>query len=334
MNNKLFLLLFFLSLINLNDLYSQDTFSIVALDPDTGEVGSAGASCVDATTGTFNGHQIGELFPGRGAINTQAAYIPGNQTRARDRMNAGDTPQEIITYMINNDVSGNSTRRQYGVTAFTDGTYSAAAHTGSNCIAYANQIVGQYYAIQGNILLDQSILDNMEANFLNTQGDLACKLMAALQGAKVVGADTRCASNGTSALFAYVKVAQPNDVFGSPSLFYYVETADNAGTEPIDVLQNDFDADRNCIAPPDVVSNDAMVTVLPCTVPNIYVVTGALSNYTINILNSSGTVIQQHTGLNNYFEIDITTLPSGIHFIEVVHNSNSALCLQQIIKYF
>jgi len=72
---------------------SQDTFSIVAVDSLTGQVGSAGASCVDLdqfnlTDDTF----LGVLIPGVGAINTQAYYRPGNQNNATDRMLAGDTP--------------------------------------------------------------------------------------------------------------------------------------------------------------------------------------------------------------------------------------------------
>ena len=61
-----------------------------------------------------------------------------------------------------------------------------------NCFDYKNHIIGDHYAIQGNILLGQSILDSMESRFLNTSGSLSEKLMASLQGAKVIGADTRC----------------------------------------------------------------------------------------------------------------------------------------------
>ncbi len=51
----------------------------------------------------------------------------------------------------------------------------------------------------------------MEYRFLNTEGSLAEKLMSALQGAKVPGADTRCLNEGTSSLSAFVRVAKPND---------------------------------------------------------------------------------------------------------------------------
>ena len=66
-----------------------------------------------------------------------------------------------------------------------------------------NHILGPNYAIQGNILLGQQILDSMEYYFLNTSGCLPERLMAAMNGAKVVGADTRCMVEGTSSLSAF-----------------------------------------------------------------------------------------------------------------------------------
>ena len=233
MKNILPFLFLFLSF----NLKSQDTFSIVAVDSITGEVGSAGASCVDLIPfPQYTTHFLGELFPGVGAINTQASYEPGNQTRARNRMNAGDFPEDIIDYMVANDIGNDPSIRQYGVVKVDGGKAYSAAHTGSGTLSYANHITGPGYSIQGNILLGQQVLDSMEARFLREKGSLHCKLMAALQGAKVVGADTRCAPNGSSSLFAFVKVAQPTDDFGDPSFVIGVKTRDGDGIEPIDSL--------------------------------------------------------------------------------------------------
>ena len=234
-------------LISINNSFSQDTFSIVAVDSVTGEVGSAGASCVDLFQfGLPNDDFIGQLIPGVGAINTQAWYIPANQNNATTQMNAGSTPNEIIEWLIANDVQNQPERRQYGIVSYNNGSPESAGFTGTSTDDYKNHITGPNYAIQGNILLNQAVLDSMEARFLNETGDLACKLMAALQGANIVGADTRCAPNGTSSLFAYVKVAQPNDVFGSPSFLASVRTYNNAGIEPIDSLQTKFNMLQSC----------------------------------------------------------------------------------------
>lgn len=230
-----------------NFLFSQDTFSIVAVDSVTGEVGSAGASCVDLfQVGLPTDDFLGVLVPGVGAINTQAYYLVANQNNATDKMQQGLTPTQIIQWLVANDVQGNSAIRQYGITSLIDGSPQAAAHTGTATNNYKNHILGPNYSIQGNILLGQQILDSMEARFLAEEGDLACKLMAALQGANIIGADTRCAANGTSSLFAFVKVAQPTDAMNSPSFIASVRTPNNSGIEPIDSLQSIFSQTHTC----------------------------------------------------------------------------------------
>lgn len=236
-------ILFFL----IHSLAAQDTFSIVAMDPETGEVGSAGASCVDLSN--FFGlsdHFLGDLVPGQAAINTQAYYLSTNQNNALQQIQNGASPQETIDWLIANDVQGNPALRQYGIVALTDNGVESAAHTGQSTDDYKGHIVGPNYAIQGNILLNEEVLLNMEQEFLNAEGDLACKLMAAMQGANIVGADSRCADNGTSSLFAFLKVAQADDVQGNPGFLVSVRTKNGDGIEPIDSLQVLFDAEKSC----------------------------------------------------------------------------------------
>ncbi len=242
---KIYLILFVCFTISTN-IKSQDTFSILGFDSITGEVGGAGASCVDLFgTGLANDFII-DLFPGVGGIATQASYLTGNQANARSRMILGDSPTQIITWLQNNDVGGNPSIRQYGVVRMDAGFPKVAAHTGTNCLDYKNHIVGKNYSIHGNILLGQKVLDSMEARFKREKGDLACKLMAAMQGANMVGADSRCAPNGSSSLFAFIKVMQPSDDYGLPSFLLSLKTRNNAGIEPIDSLQKLFDAVKTC----------------------------------------------------------------------------------------
>lgn len=241
------LTLLFLAL-NAKKTIAQDTFSMCAIDTITGEIGSCGASCVDLQTyfPTYQNDFISEIIPTKGVINTQASYNTTNQTNARNQMNAGSTPSQIITWLKTNDVASNPAIRQYGVVAFTSpGHLESAVHTGTNCMSYANHIIGPNYCIQGNILLGQKVLDSMEARFNREQGNLACKLMAALQGAKMIGADTRCTSNGSSSLFAFLKVSKPIDTFGNPSFKISVRTLDGANIEPIDSLQIIFNQSTN-----------------------------------------------------------------------------------------
>jgi uncharacterized Ntn-hydrolase superfamily protein len=227
---KKILLILFLFLLNTSFIFSQDTFSIVAIDPVTGQVGSAGASCVNDCT------ILTDVHPGKGVIHTQASYLVANQNYARQLMNAGYSPQQIIDSMIARDAQNNPQVRQYGIIDIVGGNIRRAAFTGTNCINYKNHIVGPTYTIQGNILLGQQILDSMEARFNRETGSLAKKLMAALQGAKVVGADTRCASNNTSSLSAFIRVARIQDTTGTLYLNLKVLNA-QFNRDPIDSLQ-------------------------------------------------------------------------------------------------
>ena len=228
---------------------SQDTYSIVAIDTITGEVGSAGASCVDLIF--FNEPDAGflaELFPNLGAINTQAYWVAENQNNAANRLLLGEKPSQIIDWLVDNDVEGSPNKRQYGIVAIVNGSPEAAAYTGSDVKTWEgtwNEIIGPNYSIQGNVILKEEVLDSMEARFLNEPGDLAQKLMASLQGANIPGADIRCLSYGTSSLFAFVKVAQPTDKRGNPSFYVSVRTQENSGIEPIDSLQTIFDLENN-----------------------------------------------------------------------------------------
>lgn len=232
-----------------NRIKSQDTFSILAFDSISGEVGAAGASCVDLFQAPgYSNHFIVELFPGEGAIATQASYLPVNQINARNQFLGGDSPSQLITWLQANDAQSTADAqiRQYGVVRINTGYPRSAAFTGTNCMNYKNHITGPNYSIQGNILLGQQVLDSMEAKFKREKGDLACKLMAAMQGAKMVGADSRCAANGSSSLFAFLKVTLPLDTFGFPSFLISLKTPANAGIEPIDSLQTLFDAQKSC----------------------------------------------------------------------------------------
>ena len=106
---------------------------------------------------------------------------------------------------------------------------------------YHGHLVGEDYAIQGNILLDASILEAMEQGFTETSGTLAERLMAALQGANVPGADSRCLEEGVSSRSAFIRVAFPGDDPNNLTLDLNVSITPE-GVEPITELQGVFDA--------------------------------------------------------------------------------------------
>ncbi|MBL0052804.1 MAG: DUF1028 domain-containing protein [Bacteroidetes bacterium] len=223
-------------------VFSQDTFSICAVDSATGQVGSAGATCI--TSQSLSALIISDVHPGVGVVHTQSYWLTANQNYAKQLMNSGVSPQNIIDSLVANDAQNNIAIRQYGVVDLVNGGRSAA-YTGINCFDYKNHILGPNYAIQGNILAGQYILDSMQSRFLNTSGTLACKLMAALQGAKVAGADTRCLNYGISSFSAFIRVANPTDPANNLFLNLTVNTYPDS-IEPIDSLQSLFNAWGGC----------------------------------------------------------------------------------------
>ena len=236
--NRVVAFFFILSVCN---LYSQHTFSIVAVDTLTGEIGSAGATCGDSIIwpGTPGAYIISDILPGVGAIHTQSFWLASNQVNARVQMQQGSNPNQIISWLVAHDAQNNPQSRQYGVVDYHNGSSRSAAFTGTSCFDYKNHILGPNYAIQGNILLGQQILDSMEYYFLNTNGCLPEKLMAAMNGAKVVGADTRCMVEGTSSLSAFLIMALPTDSYNN--LFLDINIAGTApNVEPIDVLETKY----------------------------------------------------------------------------------------------
>ena len=304
---------------------AQDTFSIVAADSTTREVGSAGASCLDLfSIGISDPSFLGDLLPDTGAINTQSFYLENNQKNARVRMRAGDSPQEIIDWLATHDAAGNPTQRQYGIAGFTGGASSAAGYTGVNCIDYkehrTGSINGIAYSIQGNILLGPMVIDSMEARFRRAPGDLACRIMEAMQGAKMIGADSRCTPEGTSSMFAFLKVAQPGDAYGSPSFSISVRTHAGSQIEPIDTLQSLFDEVHSCeitaiqhLTPgpdfklyPNPAQDRITVSLDPWPLSQEY-----------SLLDSSGKILISGILSRERPNIELHSLPPGVYILKI-----------------
>lgn len=290
----LFMLPALILLFHIN-LTAQDTFSIVAVDTITGEIGSAGASCV-GPIGGIGAFILSDVIEGIGGIHTQASYLSQNQQNARARMLEGLSPQQIIDWLVANDAQNNPSIRQYGIVDLTRNGESAA-YTGSNCTNYKNHVTGPGYAIQGNILLGQVIIDTMHSTFLNTQGPLADRLMATLQAAKILGADTRCAARGTSSQSGFVKVVRIGD--GGTAYLQIVVPDTPVGTDPINVLQGMFDnwkiAKFN-IVDPFLSTIEVDPDTLPANGTSQAVITISPKNNSDTLLTSGKQIILSNTG--------------------------------------
>ena len=329
--NRVVAFFFILSVCN---LYSQHTFSIVAVDTLTGEIGSAGATCGDSIIwpGTPGAYIISDILPGVGAIHTQSFWLASNQVNARVQMQQGSNPNQIISWLAANDAQNNPQSRQYGVVDYHNGSSRSAAFTGTNCFDYKNHILGPNYAIQGNILLGQQILDSMEYYFLNTNGCLPEKLMAAMNGAKVVGADTRCMVEGTSSLSAFLRMALPTDSYNN--LFLDINVAGTApNVEPIDVLETKYNQWMNShISYCDSVSSTEIyqkknVEIHPNPTNDFITISNVEKSNKIELFSLNGKFLETLTSntlsLGNY--------PEGIYILKVTFEDRVEE--MKVIKY-
>jgi uncharacterized Ntn-hydrolase superfamily protein len=159
----------------------KSTFSIVAADPRTGEVGVAVQSKY---------FSVGSVVPwaaaGVGAVATQAAGVAAYGPRALDELRAVVSPEAALHRVLATD-SGRETR-QLGVVA-ADGR--ATAFTGSECQPWAGHRTGEGYAVQGNILAGEAVVIEMERAWLETQGSLPHRLVAVLEAGQAAGGDSR-----------------------------------------------------------------------------------------------------------------------------------------------
>jgi uncharacterized Ntn-hydrolase superfamily protein len=313
------------------NLFAQHTFSIVAVDIETGEIGSAGATCISAEDGAL---AISDIVLGIGAIHTQAYWNATNQTNAHTRMLAGDSPQQVIDWLIANDISGSPSYRQYGVVDLNGGSPRSAAHTGSDAPNIKLHKTGDNYSIQGNILISEDVVNDMETAFLNTTGTLADKLMAALQGAKRPGADSRCLDYGISSASSFLRVAQPTDTdssYGNLSIDINVWITSDV-FEPIDALQNLY---TQYLETNDNQIEEGDISLYPNPVVNTFMIQsdGSLI-FGYDIIDAAGKLIQKRESVIPYTSIlvDAHQFKRGVYFIRLYSKSKRITTKRILVK--
>jgi uncharacterized Ntn-hydrolase superfamily protein len=193
------------------------TWSIVAVDPATREVGAAGASCI------ANAQMLAGLAPGRGAIAAQAMANLSGRDRGVELLAGGASPQavmeEIATARFDSFWGIDTSRlRQYGVAALG---FAPAAFTGSWTFDWQGHQLGPGVSVQGNLLAGPTVVGRALTAFTAAPppgaGRLADRLLRALEAGAEAGGDGRCLPE-QAALSAFLMVAAPGDALGSPSL--------------------------------------------------------------------------------------------------------------------
>lgn len=218
------------------------TWSIVAVDPETRQVGVAVASCVEAPYGTSLLPFVAGLAPGHGALAAQALYDRSLRDLALERLQHGATPQAVIDGVRAGDAR--SATRQYGVVTLDLG---AAAFTGAEAQAWAGDRQGRGVSVQGNILRGPEVVADalaaFEAAAPTCPWTLADRLMSALEAGAARGGDGRC-SEPQAALAAALRVAAPGDDPEAPFLDLRVPSQPEGGDPPVARLRIAYDAWR------------------------------------------------------------------------------------------
>ena len=157
------------------------TFSIVARNPVNGDLGVIVQSKFPA---------VGSVVPWAkaniGAIATQAWANVGYGPNGLSLLESGKSASETLKILLSGDEGRE--HRQIGI---VDAKGQAAAHTGSECMEWAGQIIGDGFTCHGNILAGESVVVDMAESYENTEGDLIDKLFAGLIAGQAAGGDRR-----------------------------------------------------------------------------------------------------------------------------------------------
>jgi uncharacterized Ntn-hydrolase superfamily protein len=196
---------------------AQATWSIVAVDPETREVGYAAASC------TADVHQIAALVPGRGALVAQAMMNPAGRDRGAGLLREGAGPEAILAAVTAPDFDrsrvwswwSGAQVRQYGIATLEP---AAAGFTGHRTTSWSGDSASREVAVQGNLLWGEDVVADARAAFDGAAAcDLSDRLLLALEAGARAGGDRRCVRE-LAALTAALEVAGPDDAPKRPGL--------------------------------------------------------------------------------------------------------------------
>lgn len=157
------------------------TYSIVARDPDTGELGVAVQSHWFSV-----GPIVAWAEAGVGAVATQSFVDPSYGKNGLDLMRGGKSAPDTLKELLAKDEG-----REVRQVAMIDAQGRVEAWTGKNDIQAAGHIVGKNFSVQANLMLNDKVWPAMARAFESAKGDLADRMLAALDAAQAAGGDIR-----------------------------------------------------------------------------------------------------------------------------------------------
>lgn len=241
-----------------------NTWSIVALDERTGDVGAAAASC-------FPGPIVGlaALVPGNGVAVAQADFSLLNRNQVFEMLKLGIPAKGIVARVTSLKNDPQASTRQYGVVTITNDLVQVAGYTGSHTMAYADdrQRLDAAVSVQGNFLVGEEVIDDAMVAFqARDKGPLALpdRLMRALEAGSAAGGDLRCDQGiqQTASTAFIVVLLNDQEPFAAPFSDFSISnvepmpwlllsvTVERGGPNPIVELRRQYDVWRAINLPP------------------------------------------------------------------------------------
>lgn len=224
------------------------TFSIVAADPETGEVGVAVQSKFLA---------VGSVVPWAkanvGAVATQSWANTAFGPEGLALLEKGLSPEEVIDKLVADD-PGRSLRQ----VAVINAEGEASAFTGHECYDWAGHIIGKHHSCQGNILISEETVSEMSRTFEASEGPLAERMLKAVAAAQHAGGDSRGKQS------AAVYVVQEGAGYGGYN-DVKVDLRVDDHPEPIEELQRLYELHKMYAAPSEdklAIEGDVLKTVV------------------------------------------------------------------------
>lgn len=224
------------------------TFSIVAADPETGEVGVAVQSKFLA---------VGSVVPWAkanvGAVATQSWANTAFGPEGLALLEKGLSPEEVIDKLVADD-PGRSLRQ----VAVINAEGEASAFTGHECYDWAGHIIGKHHSCQGNILISEETVSEMSRTFEASEGPLAERVLKAVAAAQHAGGDSRGKQS------AAVYVVQEGAGYGGYN-DVKVDLRVDDHPEPIEELQRLYELHKMYAAPSEdklAIEGDVLKTVV------------------------------------------------------------------------
>jgi uncharacterized Ntn-hydrolase superfamily protein len=211
------------------------TWSILAVDPQTREVGVAGASCSYMVQG------IEGVAPGTGILVVQAASSAEARAKGVELMTEGAGADVVLDAMRSPEFAPEE--QQYAVILLDDAGKPRVA-TGAANEAWSGARTGDGFCVQGNTLTDRGVVDRTFAAYEEALRDpgltMADRLVAAVAAGASSGGDARC--GGQRARTAFVKVVRADDHPQVPYLNLVVLGVEEGGPNAVDRLGREYRA--------------------------------------------------------------------------------------------